>query len=533
MADIEFNLLREPWIRVMRQDCRVEEVSLTDALLHAHEYKGLAGELPTQDAAVLRLLLAVLHAVFERSGIDGEESEIETADDAVDRWAELWDNGQFPEKPLTDYLDAQQDNFWLFHPTRPFWQIPDIPECASRPQSEPIQKLNGAVSESGHKLRLFAERSGIEKKSLTNAETARWLICMNQYDDNTLKTGLGVALLGQFLAIFAKGDTLFQTLMLNFVLVNQHGEPWEEIGKASWEQQINFDEAAKTIAYPNDPVAILSYHARYGKLTKKGEKLDCYKTPKGGICYEHISWNEQMAIWKHNKEKDEWFILKSLGGKPAWREFCAVINEGRKDSRLEDRKDSLLVQWHHDLIREGRIDKRKMLRYEFVEIAYDTTQHSSVENICSDSLSLHLNLLSDLGEVYRRRITDMVARCDKAAECIGHLAADLFLASGGDTEKKANPSKIVKEHYYYEIDVPFRKWLVSLDADDSPEVRKHKINDWCQQADAIAQRIAEQMVQDAGQPAFIGKMVSIGKDKKKYYSSSLAMKYFRLNMKNL
>ena len=56
MADMEFNLLHEPWIRVMRENCRVEEVSLADALLHAHEYQGLAGELPTQDAAILRLL---------------------------------------------------------------------------------------------------------------------------------------------------------------------------------------------------------------------------------------------------------------------------------------------------------------------------------------------------------------------------------------------------------------------------------------------------------------------------------------------
>ena len=33
----EFNLLDEPWIRVMTDDCSVKDVSLTDALLHAHE----------------------------------------------------------------------------------------------------------------------------------------------------------------------------------------------------------------------------------------------------------------------------------------------------------------------------------------------------------------------------------------------------------------------------------------------------------------------------------------------------------------
>ena len=69
METMEFNLLREPWVRVRTQDGTIRTVSLTDALLHAHAYVDLAGEMPTQDAAMLRLLLAVLHTVFSR--VDG------------------------------------------------------------------------------------------------------------------------------------------------------------------------------------------------------------------------------------------------------------------------------------------------------------------------------------------------------------------------------------------------------------------------------------------------------------------------------
>ena len=36
METMEFNLLQERWVRVRTQDCTVQEVSLTDALLHAH-----------------------------------------------------------------------------------------------------------------------------------------------------------------------------------------------------------------------------------------------------------------------------------------------------------------------------------------------------------------------------------------------------------------------------------------------------------------------------------------------------------------
>ena len=76
MKEVEFNLLDEPWVRVLCPDCTVREVSLTDALLHAHEYKALAGELPTQDVAVLRLLLAVLHTVFSRVDEQGQNAPV-------------------------------------------------------------------------------------------------------------------------------------------------------------------------------------------------------------------------------------------------------------------------------------------------------------------------------------------------------------------------------------------------------------------------------------------------------------------------
>ena len=72
MKEIEFNLLTEPWIRVRLRDNTVREVSLTEALVSAQDYVDLAGEMPTQNAAVLRLLLAVLFTVFSRVDAKGK-----------------------------------------------------------------------------------------------------------------------------------------------------------------------------------------------------------------------------------------------------------------------------------------------------------------------------------------------------------------------------------------------------------------------------------------------------------------------------
>ncbi len=53
MKEIEFNLLTEPWVRVRRPDNTVQEVSLTDALLHAQDYAAmLNGEMITESGKI-------------------------------------------------------------------------------------------------------------------------------------------------------------------------------------------------------------------------------------------------------------------------------------------------------------------------------------------------------------------------------------------------------------------------------------------------------------------------------------------------
>ena len=104
MKEMEFNLLEEPWVRVLLEDYTVREVSLKDALLNAEQYIDLAGEVPTQDIAVLRLLLAILHTVFSRVDANGNDAPLETTDDALDRWEELWTFQSFPKSPILDYL---------------------------------------------------------------------------------------------------------------------------------------------------------------------------------------------------------------------------------------------------------------------------------------------------------------------------------------------------------------------------------------------------------------------------------------------
>ena len=191
-------------MRVRRHDYTVQEVSLPDALLHAHEYRDLAGELPTQDAAMLRLLLAVLFTVFSRVDAKGEPRPLMQSDDALERWSALWQLGHFPAAPVRDYLEQWKDRFWLFHPTHPFWQVPgaEIGTACS------AAMLNGEMIESKNKLRLFPLYAGQSKERLSYPQSARWLLSVNGFDDTSLKPkeknlpSISVGWLGSLLSVF-------------------------------------------------------------------------------------------------------------------------------------------------------------------------------------------------------------------------------------------------------------------------------------------------------------------------------------------
>lgn len=228
MEEKAFNLLEEPWICVIDKECKIYEVSMLQLFEQAHKYVDLRGELATQDVAILRLLLAVLHTVFSRYGLNGEEAELKNADDALDRWEAIWKNEKFPVEPIRTYLESQKEKFWLLHPERPFYQC----NYAKVGTEYTAAKLNGNLSESSNKVRLFSGVSGKNKNYMSFSEAARWLIYINAYDDTSAKPSSeakklseklpspGVGWLGKLGLLTISGNNLFETLMLNMVMLN-------------------------------------------------------------------------------------------------------------------------------------------------------------------------------------------------------------------------------------------------------------------------------------------------------------------------
>lgn len=245
-----YNLLDEPWIMVMTEDGENRKVSLQEVFRHAHTYRSLAGDMVTQDFAVMRVLLAVLHTVFSRVNAAGEtykyltldaryvpQNEIEE-DDADDygeelfeTWEILWRTGRFPEIVET-YLEAWRDRFYLFDETYPFYQVTKesiAPDKINKAKAGIIcgKNINRLISESGNKIVLFSPKyEGKKNKEILDAdEIARWLITFQGYSGLAEKVIFGKekykaskGWLFDLGGIYLSGENLFQTLWLNCML---------------------------------------------------------------------------------------------------------------------------------------------------------------------------------------------------------------------------------------------------------------------------------------------------------------------------
>lgn len=530
MEQIEFNLLREPWIRVMRQDCSVQECSLTEVLLDSHKYLRLAGELPTQDVAILRLLLAVLHTVFYRVDPEGDEAPIEERSEAIKRWKELWDLGCFPEKAIREYLETWEDRFWLFHPEYPFYQVPGARDGTSYTAA----KLNGELSESSNKIRLFPTRAGENKIGLSYAEAARWLINLNAFDDTSAKPkgkGLpspGAGWLGKLGLIYAEGDTLFETLMLNLVLLDDGNEPWEE-PKPVWEREKPKSAERTEIAMPDNQAELLTLQSRRLLLERNNGLVVGYTLLGGDFFAKINAIAEQMTIWDRREgKKNEPFYdqPKRLDPKrQLWRDFSVITGTG-----IAGRKPGV-VSWVSELKKKKAIGR--VIRFRVAGIKYGDKDFF-VEDVLADHLDFHTSLLDEAGKLWTNIIQEKISQTERAAWLLGVLAADLFKAEGGqpNSSTQAARKNQAEQDYYAAVDLPFREWLRSIDPEQGNDqlFRDEKDRQWREEAYKIALRQGKSMVRGAGDIAFVGRWIKNG-DKEDFFSSSKAYNVFSAKLR--
>lgn len=522
----EFNLLDEAWISVVTDyKGTTKLVGMKEFFKDAHKYIAIAGDTKTQDFAVMRFLLAVLHTVFSRYDADGvvykgielddrmrQVEEIkgraakEYPDALMKTWKDLWNKGKFPEI-VDEYLEAWRDRFYLFDDKYPFYQVTkdDInPQKISKSAPSEVmgKNINRLISESANKIAIFSPKysSDNNKEKLSYEQTVRWLITYQSYTGLSDKVIFGKdkykaskGWLFDIGGVFLSSNNLFKTLLLNLQLVNYSNTEYNTtIEKPCWE----FDTKETVSSYlSNNTVDNISqlYTAwsraiNINKFTE-GEPFSMQIVKLPEIKHEN-NFLEPMTIWRYNlsgENKEKFTPRKHQANKAVWRSFGLITKtEGEKNNSL--RKPGI-IDWLKRI--ENNVND-KFIRINAISMEDDGNATSWVPtNEIYDYINIEESIINDLREGgWVERINMAVDETKEAVEVIyKQFINDIKNIRNLESNDFVNNNV---EIVYYEIDKTFRDWIFNLSYNDSKD---EKIINWYDKLKVILFKQAEKMYQ--------------------------------------
>ena len=513
--EMEFNLLDEPWIIVKTKANETKTWSILELFEHAHEAQELAGELPTQDIAIMRLLLAIMHGTFVTENI-------ETVYDAIELWTDLWEEKQFRFDEIKAYLEPYHDRFWLFHPTQPFYQSAHIQQnmdaykaakmkkevVPSESNWKTVARLVGDLFQSDNKQRLFPVRTGVSQQELTYSEAARWLLHLNGFDDNSAKMPVpqNVGYLGQLGLLYAKGRNLFETLMLNFVLADDRNEVFsdgEENSYAYWEKPV-CEAVEQEIPQSRAQKDLLTMQSRRILLHREHGMVTGYLLTMGDYFARDTSLlNETMTVWKEDKVRGFLPKVHQLSCQ-IWRDFSSLLG---MNVNTKVRRPGV-IHWLQILCDE--IDELKLLCICAIGVSYKKSGPSwQIIDYIQDSLSINYSLLDKMNEVWIQEVINVLGKMKNAVGSLGDFAVDVAEASGCNLQgslsvKQKEIAKFAQEEGYYYLDQAFRRWLLGVNPDrDELEV---KIVEWLRIAKKMLLQLAQEQLNQCSDIALVGRI---------------------------
>ena len=492
-----FNLLDEPWISVIVDEKGHNKlVSMTDVFKHASEYKALAGDMKTQDFALLRVLLAALHTVFSRYDIQGNSREFDSGEDTeddfneetMDIWREVWNSKKFPNA-VFKYLEQWHDHFYLFDDKYPFFQVLkqdiDSKKLGGKSPSEISGKnINRLISESNNKIAVFSPKDNVDnnKSSLTEAQLARWIITLQSYAGLADKTMFGTekykaskGWLFDLGGIYIEGENLFETLMLNCVLVGEMQSP-EKKQKPCWEY--SGTENIENSFYDTFIDNISQLYTRWSRAIYINPDISIDKPISVSIVKlpdinHKNAFIEPMTVWQYNKEgenKDKYTPRKHRTEEAMWRSFGLLTSQELYDGSVKNHKPGIM-EWLNE-IKHDIAGSSISLQAVSMKDDGNATSWVPTDEIC-DTLYIDEVVVTDNaddGWVYR--INNEV---EYTRSAIGFIYKQFLLdICEIRNRNKDDATKYSAKHIsqvYFLVDKPFREWLANIKPKDSMNER--------------------------------------------------------------
>ncbi|MFD3998358.1 type I-E CRISPR-associated protein Cse1/CasA [Streptomyces sp. NPDC058583] len=524
---LSFDLTERPWIGVLQQDGSQVELSLREVFETAHGIRRIAGDLPTQEFALTRLLLAVAH-----DALDGPKD--------IEHWSALW-NDQDCFAAVAEYLNAHRGSFDLLDPETPFFQTAGL-----RTAKDEVFSLNRIVADVPNGDPFFSARLPAADR-LDFAEAARWVVHAHAYDTSGIKSGaagddrakggkvypLGVGWAGNLGGVYVEGRDLRETLLLNLVAADTNGIVSGSDDRPAWRREPGGPGGAERV--PTGLRDLYTWQSRrlrlhadangvHGVVLGYGDPLSA----RNMHTHEPMTgWRRSQAQEKKHREKLIYMPREHDPARSAWRGVSSLVADREQSRKGTDGVVLHLrpgvLEWVARLVTTRRLPRGFLVRARTIGTAYGT-QQSVVDEVVDDHLTMDVVLLHEQDREYAQQAIDAAGDADEAVRTLGDLATDLERAAGSDNE---GPRTAARDHGFAELEGPYRTWLAALGSADDPVEQRAA---WQRQTYRIILRLGRQMVADAGDLAWEGRTVT-SKQGSVWLNSALAEIWFRKRLR--
>ncbi|HJD79825.1 MAG TPA: type I-E CRISPR-associated protein Cse1/CasA [Corynebacterium pollutisoli] len=509
-----FSLLTKPWIKCEMRDGSDQTLSIRDVFDGRHDIKGIRGDSPSQDYAVLRVLLAIFWRAHHPEILVRPGRTFH-----FDEWFEdELDNLGRADELVLEYLTAYADRFDLLDPEAPFMQVADL--RTSKDSRFPVSRIIPEAEES-----YFTMRAGQARESLDFAEAARWLIHTQAYDYSGIKSGavgdervkggkgypIGTGWSGRTGGTIVVGGNLRETILLNTTqqaLAEATDKPvWERRPDTAAERHVVQPAGAGEAPGPQGPSDLATWQGRRVRLFNDGERITAVLVSNGDRIPDAGAnvLDDPMTPYRYSKNQSKkgrpvYYALPFDSNRTVWRSLEPLISlekdPGFDSKNVAPKRPKNLSQLAE--LAEA-IDIPKVLDVHMVSLAYGP-QESSVGTAVSGRIEIPVALLEPESAAIRREVIDAAAATRDAAIALGQFAGHLLEAAGGVYEFQPDPT----DGILADIEPRFISWLGQLEMEDVDQ----QVSDWqIQVREQIRDRAAE-LMRGAGPKALAGREVT-------------------------
>ena len=524
-----FNLLDEPWIRVTRLDGAPDEVSLLVLFREATDIAGIHGEIASQDAAVLRLLLAICHRTM-----DGPED--------LDVWEEYWRDPGSLGRDVVDYLERHRERFDLRDPDRPFFQVAGIHAASGRASG-----LESLIVDVPNGNPFFTTRIAEGLDSIGWAEAARWLVHVHAFDPSGIRTGavgdpqvkggkgypIGPGWTGQIGTVTVVGENLERTLLLNTVVCEDldglNGvDPTRDL--APWERGAD-GPAGSHDPRPTGPVYCYTWQTRRVLLHGDDDGVTGLFLGNGDKAKPQNRYLvEPMTAWRYSEPQSKklkapvYMPRKLPTDRAFWRGLSTLVAQLSPKITVKGAGEVTrylspgVVSFYQRLMRRRIVCPSGLIPLHAVGIEYGA-QEAVVTELVDDVLSLPAGLLNPENKRLLAVVHDAMEETEQVAAALRNLAANLDRARGGSPDTASAAREHAGAAFYQVIDERFPRWLASLNEEDPDRAHAR----WRELLRSEALRQQETLASAVPDTAFAGRGEGKGRA-----DVSKALLFFRL-----